>query len=29
MSGDLKRLNIGTVVIATVLVAFYACGWAI
>ena len=29
VSGDFKRLNIGTVVIAVVLVAFYACGWAI
>lgn len=29
VSGDFKRLNIGTVVIAIVLVAFYACGWAI
>ena len=29
VSGDVKRLNVGTVVIAVVLVAFYACGWAI
>ena len=29
VSGDAKRLNVGTVVIAVVLVAFYACGWAI
>ena len=29
VSGDFKRLNIGTVVIAVILVAFYACGWAI
>ena len=29
VSGDFKRLNIGTVVIAVVLVAFYACRWAI
>lgn len=29
VSGDAKCLNVGTVVIAVVLVAFYACGWAI
>ena len=29
VSGDVKLLNVGTVVIAVVLVAFYACGWAI
>ena len=29
ISGDFKRLNIGTVIIAIVLVAFYAGGWAI
>ncbi|MCK3658929.1 permease [Pasteurellaceae bacterium Pebbles2] len=29
VSGEVKKLNIGTVVIAIVLVAFYAGGWAI
>lgn len=29
ISGEYKRLNVGTVVIAVVLVAFYAGGWAI
>ena len=29
VSGDFKRLNIGTVIIAIALVAFYAGGWAI
>ena len=29
VSGEAKRLNIGTVIIAIVLVAFYAGGWAI
>ena len=29
VSGDIKRLNVGTVIIAIVLVAFYAGGWAI
>jgi AGZA family xanthine/uracil permease-like MFS transporter len=29
ISGDIKNLNMGTVVIAAVLVAFYAFGWAI
>lgn len=29
VSGDYKRLNLGTVIIAIVLVAFYAGGWAI
>ncbi len=29
ISGEWKRLNIGTVIIAVVLVAFYAGGWAI
>jgi len=29
VSGDVKKLNIGTIIIAIVLVAFYAGGWAI
>ena len=29
VSGEAKRLNVGTVIIAIVLVAFYAGGWAI
>ncbi|KHT60228.1 permase [Photobacterium gaetbulicola] len=29
ISGEAKRLNVGTVIIAIVLVAFYAGGWAI
>lgn len=29
VSGDFKQLNIGTVIIAVALVAFYAFGWAI
>lgn len=29
VSGEIKRLNIGTIIIAVILVAFYACGWAI
>jgi AGZA family xanthine/uracil permease-like MFS transporter len=29
VSGDFKRLNIGTVIIAIALVVFYAGGWAI
>ena len=29
VSGEFKRLNIGTVAIAIILVAFYAGGWAI
>ncbi|WP_386696828.1 MULTISPECIES: NCS2 family permease [unclassified Lonepinella] len=29
VSGEFKKLNIGTVLIAIALVAFYACGWAI
>lgn len=29
VSGDFKRLNLGTVLIAVILVAFYAFGWAI
>lgn len=29
ISGEAKRLNAGTVIIAIVLVAFYAGGWAI
>lgn len=29
ISGDYKKLNVGTVIIAIVLVAFYAGGWAI
>ena len=29
VSGDVKKLNIGTIIIAVVLVAFYAGGWAI
>ena len=29
VSGDIKRLNVGTVIIAIVLVAFYAGGWAL
>lgn len=29
VSGDFKNLNIGTVIIAIILVAFYAFGWAI
>jgi AGZA family xanthine/uracil permease-like MFS transporter len=29
VSGEWRRLNIGTVVIAVALVAFYAGGWAI
>ncbi|WP_455262310.1 hypothetical protein [Neisseria sp.] len=29
VSGDIKRLNVDTVIIAIVLVAFYAGGWAI
>ncbi|TYG33512.1 NCS2 family permease [Lonepinella koalarum] len=29
VSGEFNKLNIGTVLIAIALVAFYACGWAI
>ena len=29
VSGDVKNLNLGTVLIAIALVAFYAFGWAI
>ena len=29
VSGEVKKLNIGTIIIAVVLVAFYAGGWAI
>ena len=29
VSGDVKKLNIGTIIIAIVLVTFYAGGWAI
>lgn len=29
VSGDFKRLNVGTAIIAVILVAFYAFGWAI
>ncbi|WP_439327743.1 NCS2 family permease [Lonepinella sp. BR2357] len=29
VSGEFKKLNVGTVLISLALVAFYACGWAI
>lgn len=29
VAGEWRKLNVGTVVIAVLLVAFYACGWAI
>ncbi|MBV6530485.1 permease, partial [Ursidibacter maritimus] len=29
VSGEVKKLNVGTVLIAIALVAFYAFGWAI
>ncbi len=29
VSGEVKKLNVGTVLIAVALVAFYAFGWAI
>ncbi|HBH68229.1 MAG TPA: permease, partial [Erwinia persicina] len=28
-AGEWRKLNVGTVLIAVALVAFYACGWAI